>query len=388
MIVRHEAWGAWVKLESTPAIVALDHDGVARLGLARPSLVPSRRRPLEVHVAVTTRCGAECRGCYTGATPDGRHVDRTDLLATLRAIADGGAFAVALGGGEPTLREDLDVVATEAKRLGLTAVVTTSGHGLTAERIERLRAFDQVNVSYDGDREAYAEVRGWDGADTAERAIARMLAAGVRVGINVVLTKRTFDRLGETLARARALGVVEAQLLRFKPGGRTSALDYQAQKLTRGQVAALADTIAALAAEHAPALRLRIDCSMVPLLAGDPRVTTERLEALGVLGCVAGDELAAVTAGGNVAPCSFLPPTAQTADAIRHGIDDDAMDEHRTFERAPPEPCASCALRPVCRGGCKAVSLALLGRVAPDPDCPRVSALRASSPPSPAPEPG
>ena len=33
MIVRYEHWGAWVKLERTPALVALDRDGVRALGL-------------------------------------------------------------------------------------------------------------------------------------------------------------------------------------------------------------------------------------------------------------------------------------------------------------------------------------------------------------------
>ena len=33
MIVRYESWGAWVKLESSAAIVALDQEGVRALGL-------------------------------------------------------------------------------------------------------------------------------------------------------------------------------------------------------------------------------------------------------------------------------------------------------------------------------------------------------------------
>jgi radical SAM protein with 4Fe4S-binding SPASM domain len=386
MIVRHERWGAWVKLESMPAIVALDHAGVAALGVARPASVPERRRPLEVHVAVTSRCGAGCAGCYTGATPAGDEVPIDDLLATLRAVAAGGVFSVALGGGEPTLHPEIDRVAAEAVRLGMTAVLTTSGHGLTDERIERLRAFAQINVSYDGEGAQYAAVRGYDGATAAESAIARLVARGMRVGVNVVLTRRTFGTLHATVARARALGAREVQLLRFKPGGRTTALDYAAQKLAPEQVAALPATLAALVRDHGPAhadgLRLRIDCSMVPLLSADPALDASALEALGVLGCVAGDELAAVTVAGRVAPCSFLPATSQLGTTLAHGLDDEAFAAARA---TPAEPCGTCALRAVCRGGCKAVTLATTGAPGPDPDCPRVLALRARSRPSPAP---
>lgn len=387
MIVRHERWGAWVKLDSMPATVALDHDGVAALGLARPSVVPEGRRPLEIHLAITTRCGAGCAGCYTGATPDGVHVPTENLVASLRSIAQGGAFAVALGGGEPTLHEDLDVLAREATRLGVTPVVTTSGHGLTDARIEKLREFAQVNVSYDGAREHYAAIRGYDGADGAERAIERLVARGIRVGVNVVLTRATFSVLGETLRRARSLGASEAQLLRFKPGGRTTTLDYLAEKLTTDQVAELPRVLSALSEEHSPRFRLRIDCSMVPLLSGDPSITADRLRAFGVLGCVAGDELAAVTAAEKVAPCSFLPATVQPAHTLDRGLDDEAFAAQRRWEAAPVEPCRSCDLQSVCRGGCKAVSLAVDGIVGPDPDCPRVLALRARSRPAPAPAP-
>src|SRR5207302_1775948 len=103
-------------------------------------------------------------------------------------------------------------------------VLTTSGLGLSKARIEKLRAFAQVNVSYDGDGDTYARVRGFDGAEAAERAIERLACAGVRVGVNVVLTRDSFARLSETLVRARSLGASEAQLLRYKPVGRAASL--------------------------------------------------------------------------------------------------------------------------------------------------------------------
>jgi radical SAM protein with 4Fe4S-binding SPASM domain len=45
---------------------------------------------------------------------------------------------------------------------------------------------------------------------------------------------------------------------------------------------------------------------------------------------------------------------------------------------APPEPCGSCALAAVCKGGCKAVSRFVDGVHGPDPECPRVRAYRAA----------
>ncbi|MCL2449210.1 MAG: radical SAM protein, partial [Polyangiaceae bacterium] len=235
MIVRFESWGGWAKLESTSAVVALDRDGIRALGLDGGeawSDPPRVTPPLEVHLAVTSRCGAGCDGCYLDARPDGVEPARADIERALDAMRDAGVFTVAFGGGEPTTRDDLDALAVAARRRGLSAVVTTSGLGLTEARARRLAAFDQVNVSYDGPADAYASVRGFDGAAAAERAIERLAAASVRVGVNIVLTRQSFPRLADTVARAASLGAVEAQLLRYKPAGRAASLAYRARRLT------------------------------------------------------------------------------------------------------------------------------------------------------------
>ncbi len=108
------------------------------------------------------------------------------------------------------------------------------------------------------------------------------------------------------------------------------------------------------------AFRVRIDCAMVALLSDALYDCAAELEKLGVFGCEAGSKLAAVRADGRVAPCSFLEPSA--APAPPHG---------------EVEPCRSCALARVCRGGCKAVARFVTGHDGPDPECPRV--LRARS---------
>jgi radical SAM protein with 4Fe4S-binding SPASM domain len=389
VIVRYEPWGAWVKLESEAAIAALDRDGVRALGLdggvAWTGDAPPGA-PLEVHMAVTSRCGAGCKGCYLDARPDGEEPPREALIAALDALRDVGVFTVAFGGGEPTTRDDLDALAEAARQRGITPVLTTSGLGLSDARVERLRAFAQVNVSYDGSAETYARVRGFDGAAAAERAIERLVLAGVRVGVNVVLTRDSFPRLAATLARARALGACEAQLLRYKPAGRAASLDYLARRLTLDQARSFGATLRELARERgspeaAHTLRpggfhLRIDCALVPFLSADDELgrDPDRLARFGVFGCEAGGALAAFTAGGFVAPCSFAPATNLPATDLRAHATDPVLGRWRDYAAKPPEPCASCALRRVCRGGCKVVAAFLRGEHGPDPECPRVAA--------------
>jgi radical SAM protein with 4Fe4S-binding SPASM domain len=387
VIVRYERWGAWVKLESTAAIAAVDRDGMRALGLdggdAWRDDAPSTG-PIEVHLAVTARCGAGCKGCYLDARPEGDEPPRENLEQILDALQDAGVFTVAFGGGEPTTRDDLADLAQAARTRGITPVLTTSGLGLSDARLERLRAFEQVNVSYDGDSETYARVRGFDGAGAAERAIERLSAAGVRVGVNVVLTRESFPRLRETLVRARALGACEAQLLRYKPAGRAASLDYLAQRLTAAQGRSFAATLRSLSATlcHDGDFAIRIDCALVPFLSVDEELAGDpaRLARFGVFGCEAGGALAAVTATGHVAPCSFAPATAlRGADLAQGHEGDETLSRWRAWSEAPPEPCASCSIRAICKGGCKVVTSFVEGIHGPDPECPRVVDARRSA---------
>jgi radical SAM protein with 4Fe4S-binding SPASM domain len=391
LIVRYEPWGAWVKLESMAAVVALDREGVRALGLDGGTAWSEARAkrpsaPIEVHLAVTGRCAAGCEGCYLDATPDGAEPPRAELSRLLAELGRAGVFTVAFGGGEPTTRADVGELAEEARALGMTPVLTTSGLGLSKAKIERLRAFAQVNVSYDGAGDDYARVRGFDGASDAERAIAALAGAGVAVGVNVVLTRATFERLGATLRRAREVGAREAQLLRYKPAGRAATLDYMAKRLTPAQAASLGPSLRALAAEAGEGFRVRIDCALVPFLSADPELAgrAEELARFGVFGCEAGQALAAVKVDGAVAPCSFAASTALRGEDLARGhAEDPELARWRAFPAAPPEPCASCSLRSVCKGGCKVVASFLGAGHAPDPECPRVRAHAAAVAPAP-----
>jgi pyruvate-formate lyase-activating enzyme len=257
---RREPFGAWVRL-GDDTLVALDHRRADRV-LPPVAFAPDHvAAPLEVHVAVTARCPVDCAGCYQSATHDGEHVPLTQLRKTLHDLSAAGVFTVAFGGGEPLLRDDLGALADEARALGLTPVVTTSGFGLTAARARALRSFAQVNVSHDGVGGGYVAVRGFDGVAVAERAIAALRAEGIAVGINHVLTRQNVDGLAATAAHVRSLGARELQLLRYKPAGRAASLDYLARRLTPAQCDALGETLRALAPTLGDGFSVRVDCA-------------------------------------------------------------------------------------------------------------------------------
>lgn len=397
---RGEPFGAWVRLDDA-TLIAVDRALADRLGLPgfeAPSERPptSAPRPLELHIAVTSRCPARCDGCYMDARPEGEDPPLDVLFGRLAEARAAGVSTVAFGGGEPLVRSDLGRIAERARELGLVPVMTTSGLGLTAARAGDLKAFAQINVSHDGALGAYRDVRGWDGSTTAERAIELLSGAGIPVGVNVALTRATFERLSATAARAADLGAGELQLLRYKPGGRAADPSYAERRLTPEQTAALWPAIEAIV--RAGRLRVRIDCAMVPLLSTSllavHKDAARALSALGVFGCEAARHLGGMRIDGEHVPCSFF-----SVDSLGgHGHQSDrrslplaprpSIAGLRAYHASLPEPCASCALVTVCRGGCQVVSLHTTrttdsagGSFAPDPECPRVRSFAAGAAP-------
>lgn len=376
--VRREDGGALLLWPLPAAILLVDPataDAAIRAGAVevggREAPAGALSAPMEVHVAVTGRCPAACKGCYLDAGPDAAAPD-PDLDEDVDRLAAMGVLEVALGGGEGLLRDDLLALAERIRARGMVPNLTTSGFGLTPARAARMAGvFGQVNVSLDGLGAEYAAVRGWDGAELGLAAIDRLVAAGVRVGVNTVLARPNvagLEAMGAELARR---GVAEWQWLRFKPGGRGRETYAE---LALDAAAALSLWPRALAIEAATGLVLRWDCAMVPFLAAHD-VPPEHLRALDVTGCPGGRSLLARGIDGRYAPCSFTSGADGTPEEVWDA--DAKLRAWRGRAASPPEPCASCAWREVCGGGCRVVAEHLAGdALAPDPECPRVRAWR------------
>jgi radical SAM protein with 4Fe4S-binding SPASM domain len=382
--LRDERDGAILAWPDPPALLWLDAAGAAAARDAGARVVGTGgfppgglSAPTEVHVAVTDRCPVACEGCYLDAGPE-RPVHEPGLErlgADLDRLAAMGVFELALGGGEVLLRDDLLDVIARARAVGLVPNLTTSGFGVTPERARRLAGLvGQVNVSLDGLDETYVAVRGWNGTAVALRAIRTLVEAGIRVGVNTVLTRASFaalDALADTLV---ALGVSEWQWVRFKPSGRGAAT-YERLALTPEQGLALWPRLLELEARSG--LVMRVDCALVPFVAahGPP---PEALDRLAVDGCPGGVGLWARHADGRWSPCSFdAVDGVPSDDLVATWHEDPTLRAWRARAEAPPEPCAGCAYRAVCRGGCRVVARHVVGdALAPDPECPRVRGER------------
>lgn len=389
---RYERFGGIVHLAWPRALVFVSRKMARRLGRAASPLWESTpddgqvgllSAPLEAHLQLTNKCSVGCQGCYTAATPAGAAGEwgLGEWKLAIDALASRGVFHLALGGGESAELPWLPEIAAHARARGLVPNLTTSGL-LDRASMDRLIAhahlFGQINVSMDGVGDRYEAVRGVDGFARADAAIVALRAVNRHVGINCVVTRHNYEGLSELFAYARRRRLAEIELLRLKPSGRGRRV-YDSLRCTDAQHRALLPTVLTLSLRHR--LRVRLDCSYTPMVAHH-RVDEKLMKWLSIYGCAGGDMLVASKADGRLTACSFAEPTdnkVKVVDLPAYWDRDDAFGAFRQW-RAADEPCRSCTYLPLCRGGCRVVSVHTSGSLAaPDPECPRVVDYRSTT---------
>ncbi len=105
---------------------------------APPSHTPGP--PLWLLAELTYRCPLHCVFCYNPIdfAEQSSEIATEDWLRVLRQGRALGAVQLGLSGGEPLLRDDLEVIVAEAHHLGYYTNLLTSGVGLTRERAAAL----------------------------------------------------------------------------------------------------------------------------------------------------------------------------------------------------------------------------------------------------------
>jgi pyrroloquinoline quinone biosynthesis protein E len=166
---------------------------------------------------LTYRCPLHCVFCYNPID----FANQTDELSTedwLRVLREGrelGAVQCGLSGGEPLLRDDLEVIVAEARRLGYYTNLLTSGVGLTTERARALKAagLDHVQLSFqDSTREMNDFLSHTKTFELKNRVAQIIKDQGWPMVMNVVLHRLNIDHIDRIIAMAAEFGAEYLEL--------------------------------------------------------------------------------------------------------------------------------------------------------------------------------
>jgi PqqA peptide cyclase len=199
-------------------------------------------KPYTLVAELTYRCPLHCPYCSNPVAIRGdRYRDELETKHWTRVFGEGRALGVlqlALTGGEPTVRRDLDDLVAAARAAGLYSTLVTAGTLLTRERAARLKeaGLDHVQVSIQSpdpqENDRIAGVRSFEKKIAAARA-ARELEFPLT--INCVLHRQNLDRIEEILRLAEELDAQRLELANAQYYG-WAVVNQQALLPTRAQL--------------------------------------------------------------------------------------------------------------------------------------------------------
>lgn len=176
-------------------------------------------RPFTLIAELTYRCPLRCPYCSNPLDcGDGRYRQELPTEDWLRVIQEArtlGVLQLGLTGGEPLLRDDLEVLVEAASTAGLYSTLVTAGTLFAPARAADLRdaGLDHVQISIQDSRATESDrIAGTPSFDKKLEAARLAKALGFPLTLNFVLHRHNLDRIEEILDLCEALEADRVEL--------------------------------------------------------------------------------------------------------------------------------------------------------------------------------
>jgi len=163
--------------------------------------------PLWLLAELTYRCPLHCVFCYNPLdfALTQQELATDDWIRVLREARALGSVQCGFSGGEPLVREDLEILVAEAHRLGYYTNLLTSGVGLTEERAARLKqaGLDHVQLSFQDSTREMNDFLSHTKTFELKQRVARIIKAnGWPMVMNVVIHRMNVDCIDRIIEMA------------------------------------------------------------------------------------------------------------------------------------------------------------------------------------------
>ena len=186
-------------------------------GASTHAIKPRPGPPLWLLAELTYRCPLHCVFCYN-PVDFAHHDDEISTDDWIRVLQQGralGAVQLGLSGGEPLLRDDLEVIVAEADRLGFYSNLLTSGVGLTEERAVALKAagLDHVQLSFQDSTREMNDFLSHTKTFSLKNKVGKIIKdQGWPMVLNVVIHRLNIDHIDEIIRMAHEMGAEYLEL--------------------------------------------------------------------------------------------------------------------------------------------------------------------------------
>ncbi len=173
--------------------------------------------PLWLLAEITYKCPLHCVFCYNPIdyTSYGQELSTDDWLRVLRQGRELGATQLGFSGGEPLMRDDLEVLVKEARSLGYYSNLITSGIGLSEKRIAAFKegGLDHIQLSFqDSTREMNDFLSSTKTFDLKQKVAKLIKQYDYPMVLNCVLHRHNIDHVQQILEMAEAMDAEYVEL--------------------------------------------------------------------------------------------------------------------------------------------------------------------------------
>lgn len=327
-------------------------------------------RPLSLIAELTYRCPLRCPYCSNPLNyGDGKYRQELTTETWLRVIQQAGKLGVmqiGFSGGEPLLRQDLEVLVESAAMAGLYSTLVTAGTLLLPERATQLReaGLDHVQISIQDSRAQESNaIAGTPSFEQKLQAARLVKALGLPLTLNFVLHRHNLNRIEEILALCQDLEADRVELANTQYYG--WALQNRAALMPTREQLERAERVVTAA-------RQRRDFPMGILYVIPDYYEEYPKPCMGGWG----QRAIVISPNGDGLPCQVASsiPGFNFANVTDHALEW-IWFESAAFNRFRgtdwmSQPCRSCPRQAIDFGGCRCQALLLTGdATATDPVC-------------------
>jgi len=174
--------------------------------------------PLWLLAELTYRCPLQCPYCSNPLdyAKWSNELSTEQWISVLRQGREMGAAQLGFSGGEPLVRDDLEVLVTEARELGYYTNLITSGVGMNEDRVKKLKdaGLDHIQISFQASSaELNNMLAGSDKAFDHKIAMAQAVKKyGYPMVLNFVVHRQNVDEVGKMLELSEQLSADYVEL--------------------------------------------------------------------------------------------------------------------------------------------------------------------------------
>lgn len=161
--------------------------------------------PLALRWALTYKCNQQCLYCgFSGKK--GLELDTSNICKMIDEFVKFGTQWISFTGGEPLLRDDIDLIIKHAKSKDVHVTISSNG-ALVSKKISAIATIDRMKLSLDAPPAINDRIRGKGSFDKVMEAIELCKKHGIAVALDCALSQYNLDSLDYLINLASRLNL-------------------------------------------------------------------------------------------------------------------------------------------------------------------------------------